>query len=491
MKTNKGILPDASALGSSSTGSETTTVDEEQVPRKEATIYGLGTLGDTCMSQSIGQLVMPILNIGLGVSPVLIGNVLAARTLWDAFNDPFVGHMGDNFRSRYGRRRPFILVGGITSAFLLCFIWLFPSHWDAAHIMIWFGITLFMLSITQTVFSTAYYALGIEMAPSYHERTRIVAYRGFVQKVASLLVPWFLPFTMLSAFGSEIVGVRVLSLIIAAVVAILSVVTYFGTKERTHVDVHRKKEKFLTAVRGVAKNVHFLRISAIFALMVSLFALFSVFGAYVNIYYVYGGDKLKGASISAVVGSLGAILAMLGIPLVAWMSKRFQKHNALKFSLWLMIIGEVLKFFVMRPETPWAQIIIPFFFSLGVSCIFTILGSMQADVVDMDELASGQRREGIFGAMAGWMMKSAGALATALSGYFLLWTGFDAALGAAQSESTFLWLRVMNSFAPAIMASTCLLLLYKYPLTEARMEEVKKILVRRRAEAESNSVETP
>jgi GPH family glycoside/pentoside/hexuronide:cation symporter len=312
-----------------------------------------------------------------------------------------------------------------------------------------------------------------------------VAYRGFVQKVASMLVPWFLPFCMLGVFGHEVNGVRVLSAIIGVVVIVLAISTFLGTRERTQVDMSQKKEGFITAVTGVARNPHFLRITAIFALMVSLFALFSIFNAYVNIYYVFGGDKLKGASISAVMGTLGAFLAMAGIPLVAWLSKKIQKHNALKISLWLMITGEVLKFFLMRPEHPWAQIAVPFFFSLGVSCTFTILGSMQADVVDMDELASGRRREGIFGAVAGWMMKSAGALATALSGYILIWTGFDAALGAAQSESTFLWLRVMNSFAPAAMASTCLLLLYRYPLTEKRMHEVKQILVDRRRQRDA------
>jgi GPH family glycoside/pentoside/hexuronide:cation symporter len=163
-------------------------------------------------------------------------------------------------------------------------------------------------------------------------------------------------------------------------------------------------------------------------------------------------------------------------------SKRFQKHNALRGALLLMVVGSALQLVLLDPQRPWLMFVSPFFYSLGIASTFVVLGTMLADVVDADELASGRRREGLFGAVAAFMMKSVGAIAAGASGFLISWTGFQAALGGAQAEGVFdrmLWL-----FAgKGLLLLVCLAVLHRYPLTEQRVAAIQAELRRRAARA--------
>lgn len=454
--------------------------EPERPTRRELINYSLSGSAEGLSSGTANNMSMPILNIGLGINPAYISLLQAFRGLFDAVTDPLFGQFSDNFRSRWGRRRPFILIGGILVALTVSITWMFPLGWDNSSIFIWYSICLFALAIATTIFSVSHWALGIEMAPNYDERTRVVAYRSFVSKLANLISPWLYPFCLLPVFSHEVIGARTLAVFFSVFCILAAVWTFRGTYERTHVRANKPKEKFLPAVRRIGTNPNFLRVTGIYILMLSMLSLFNVFQLYLNIYYVFQGDKIAGASMAAAMNSVGTLIAIFSIPVVSWLCKKIQKHNALKVALLLMVTGDVLKWFVMTPATPYAQIVLPFCLGLGISAVFVILSSMQADLVDEDELVSGQRREGLFSCVSAWMMKSAGSVAGALSGGLLVWSGFDAGLGVDQSEATIFWMRIFNSFAPGAMVAMCLILLHKYPLTKLRMEEIHNILIERR-----------
>lgn len=458
---------------------------DDRPSRKELIAYSAAGSAEGLSIGMANGLATPLLNIGMGINPATISTLMALRGLFDAVTDPAMGQYSDNFRSRWGRRRPFILLGAFLVAIVTSLMWMFPLDWDKHHILIWFGVGLFSLALATTVFSVAHFALGIEMAPDYHERTRVVAYKSFVGKLSTFVSPWLYPFCVLPIFAHEVIGARVLGLVIAVTVVATGIWAFRATKERTRIDQDTPKEKFLVAVRRIGSNTNFLRVTGIYVLLISMLQLFNVFQLYLNIYYVFGGDKVKGASVAALTSSLGSVLALASIPLVTWLCRKIQKHHTLRIALGLMFVGDVLKWFVMRPETPYAQLVLPFCLGLGISSVFVVLGSMQADLVDEDELISGQRREGLFSCVAAWMMKSAGALAAAGSGWLLVWTGFDVNLATAQSAETFFWLRIFNSFAPGLMVIGCFFMLHRYPLTEARMMEIQSILRQRRETADA------
>lgn len=461
-------------------------VEAERVAsRKELFAYGLFGVGEQKLFGSTNMLMMPVLNIGLGINPALISAMLAVKGVFDAITDPIFGHIGDNTRSRWGRRRPYILVGGLFCALIAPLLWMFNPNWDDMSIIAWVSVALLLLTVASSVCLTAYYALGIEMAPNYKERTRVVAWRTFFQKATGILNPWFPAFIVLPFFAGELHGVQVLTLIFAVLMVPLSFIVFHGTKERTHVTKNMKKEPLLTALVSAVKNIHFLKITFMYMVLLGNMAIFSIFGLYVNIYYVYGGDKLAGSKINGIAGSLGYLLGLGAVPLVTWLCNRFQKHRAMVICVVLMATGDLIKFVCLTPEAPYLQLVVPFFYVFGISGVFMVLPSMMADVVDIDELNSGQRREGMFGAASSLFMKSAQAFGAFLSGVVLNMCGFNADLGGDQLEGTFLNMRLAFSLGPSIMLLLCLFMLYKYPLTEKYMNEVHDILKVRRKEREA------
>ena len=460
---------------------------DEIASRKELFAYGLFGVGEQNVLASSNMLMMPVLNIGLGISPTLVSTMIALKGVWDAITDPVFGYVSDNTRSRWGRRRPYILVGGLLSAVIAPLLWYFDPSWSEASIIAWVGIGLLLLTLATSASFTGYYALGIEMAPSYKERTRVVAWRTFFQKASGILIPWFPAFIVLPLFGGEVTGVRVLTLIFAVIMVPISFIIFYYTRERTQVDETIEKENIVRALVGTLSNIHFLKITFMYMVLLTLMAIFSIFGLYMNIYYIYGGDKQAGTTINGIAGSLGFVLGLLAVPLVTWLCNRVQKHRAMVICIILMGSGDLMKFFCYNPAHPYLQLIVPFFYVFGISGVFMVLPSMMADVVDIDELNTGQRREGMFGAASSLFMKSAQAVGAFLSGIVLTWCGFNADLGGAQSAATFFNMRLAFSLGPPLMLSLCLLVLYKYPLTEQYMNEVHDILVERRKLRESKN----
>ena len=504
----------------------------------EILVYSLGTLCNGLAGITF-NLLTPIMVLALGMNPVLVGLVMAIKTMWDAFTDPMMATITDNANTRWGRRRPFILSGGLLVVAVCVVFWLFipvgdrikpnvaketqvtsvaaapaePATKSATpvakppkknfsqslvdgftalketpagdkRLFYFVCIGLLLLATMQTVFSVPYYALGIELSPTYHGRTRVVAYRSIIDKILNLAGPWYLPFCMMAFFANTVEGAKWLTLLVAALTVPAIFTASLMTHERTKVDKARKKVAMFKSIGQTLKNQHFLKIAALYIVIQLALGLFLQFGLYINIFHVFGGDHelamKTGAVMSAKVSSVGTILAMMSIPLITWVCKRFQKHNALRLALGMMVAGCLLNWVCYVPGKPNLQYILPFFFSLGISSTYTVLGTLMADVTDIDELNTGSRREGMFGAVMAWMQKGVGSIQALLAGGLLAATGFNPQ-AVSQTPETILSMRVMFSFAPAVVLTLAIFILYRYPLTQARMDEIKRLIAERKA----------
>jgi len=534
--------------------------EEQPVTTREILVYGSGTLCNSMIGATYG-LLTPLMVLTLGMNPILAGLIIAVKTLWDGITDPIMASITDNASTRWGRRRPFIMIGGVLTVLLCIGIWTFipvgdnvkpnvkkvevveqpaepavaapvaertplepvlaeaapkeeasakpavpvkpkkKSSWqtiregsavlrdtsaDQKHTFYFLLISLMLLATTHTVFSVPYYALGIELSPSYHGRTRVVAYRSIFEKIMAMLAPWYLPFCMMAVFANAIVGMKWLMLIMAFVAFPTVIFAPLYTRERTQVDKARKKVGLFSSIATTLKNRHFLKVAALYIVIQLTLGLFLQFSLYVNIFHVFGGDQQTamkfGALMQAKVGTVAGILVLMAIPVVTWMCKRFQKHNALRVALFLMAAGCFLNWYCYNPAHPNLQYILPFFFSLGISSTYTVLGTLMADVTDVDELNTGSRREGMFGAVMAWMGKAIGTIQAVAAGALLVATGFNPQT-SFQTPETILGMRVLFSFVPAAVVGLSMLLLYRYPLTRERMAEIKEQIAQRKAAA--------
>lgn len=335
-----------------------------------------------------------------------------------------------------------------------------------------------------TVQSVPYWALGIELAPSYDGRTRVVTYRSFVDKAMATVAPWILPFCFLPIFFNVIDGLLWYAIIVVAVGAPSTILMVMYTQERMMKSIAKAPTGpgLLMSMWQTGKNIHFLKILFLFQFIGITNGVFAQFMLFLNIYWVFDGDALAGATMGGYVGTLGVIVAILALPMVNWSCRKFQKHRALQYAIIWMSIGSAAKWFIFTPDSPYLQLAMPFFFSIGISAVFTILPTMMADVTDIDELRHGVRREGMFGAVMAFLMKLTGAVQPLLAGAMLIFSGFDVSLGANQTPETIHNMRLLFSLVPAGLLLLALVALFRYPLTREYMQEVKAQLVIARAQ---------
>ena len=454
----------------------------------ELMAYASPGMGDTMISVMLGGFASSILVLGLQVNPLYIGYIAMIKMAVDAITDPTMGHISDNWRGKRGRRRPFILFGGIAVSIGFFFTWQLPAGMSEMGYVIYFACGVILYSLFHTIFAVPYSALGMELSPSYNGKTRVYIWKNVFTKTSTgFLAPWLYTIALLPIFESkvagvptEVVGARWISGVVAVLMIIGTILVYRFCHERAHFHV-AKKQGFLESVGKAIKNRYFVKITALYVLMLIVLGLFAQITALINVLYVFEGDKAAGARFTAGIETLAGVLVIASLPLVSFLCRKLGKHNALKIAFGLMILGDIVKWWAFTPEFRQLQWLLPFCYSLGISSIFVILESLMADVVDYDELKTGFRREGIFGATSGFMMKSAGAAAAAASGTLLYFVGYEPQLMESQSEHTFFWIRACNSLVPAVLLCGGLVLLHNYPLTEKFMAEVRTQIEKNRA----------
>ena len=457
-------------------------VVSDKVHTGQKIAWATGAMADTLMANIIAGLALPIYNIALGVSPVLIGYALGIPRFWDAFTDPFMGNLSDNTHCKWGRRRPYIALGAILSGVLFAVLWMPPTKLGQMGLFIFFLVASLLYFTAYTIYIIPQNALGFEMSADYNERTRIMAYRSFFAGVGGLLLPWAYKLCFLKQFGNnEVQGVRIVGIIFGVIIIITGIIPAIFCRENIKVQT-QAKISLLDAFKYTIKNGTFLILAlAIFFILVGLF-LVAPLGSYINIFYVYGGDKSSAATIGGIGGTIYAGMSILMIPAVTYLGTHWSKKKTLLVGQFLVIVSSLSSWFLYTPEYPYLQLLMLVMTAPGLCCIFILTSSMLADVCDIDELTTGRRREGMYGAVFSWVFKGGIAAVMALSGYLVNWSGFDAKLEAIQASQTIFNMRLMFAVVPAASVGISFLLTVFLPLTKKRAMEVRIILDKRKKE---------
>jgi glycoside/pentoside/hexuronide:cation symporter, GPH family len=472
------------------------TAPADRIPTSQKFAYGVGSLVNNLLGAAIGMMAI-VLNLGLGMDPVVVGTLMALPRFVDALTDPVMGYISDHSRWRWGRRRPYIFFGAIASGIVFALLWQLPAGYGENFYFWYFLIGANFFYLAYTVYATPWVALGYEMTPDYNERTRLMGVSNFMGQFAWVAVPWFYAFMENDRFFPDsVTGARWLAVYIGIFVAIFGLVPALLCRERMQAiaesedssapagsmwqGLGRNLADFFRGFLATMKFRPFLLLCGATFLVFNGFMLVSAFSSYVIIYYVYGGDKDLGAQLMGWNGTLSALATFLVILLATWLGTRIGKQKTFFIATAISVVGYLLKWFCYSKTHPFLILLPTPFIAFGLGALFTLMGSMMADVCDFDELKSGQRREGMFGAVFWWVVKLGMALALALSGYALNYTGFDVALGGAQSDRTLFLMRLLDVSVPAVTSLIAIALVARYPLSEAKTREVRAELERRR-----------
>ena len=466
----------------------TAEADRVSFPRMIA--YGLGGFTNNLLAAASGGMML-VLNIGYGMNPALVGLLSAIPRFTDAATDPIMGYISDNTRSRWGRRRPYIFVGAILAGLSFAALWQLPR--DAGEGLL-FGIFLagsLLFFLGYTVFATPWVALGYELTPDYHERTRLMGVQNFFSQSAYLIAAWFLPFMKLDFFTDLRDGASTLAVLVGITCIGVGVLPAILLRERFRdaADVSPETASRLERISGELRNFlkgfgqslrsrPFLKLCGATFLVFNGFQLIAAFQSYVIIYYVFAGDLRSAGNYIALFGTIATISTFAVVAFAAWLGTAIGKRHAFFVCIGISTLGYALKWFCYDPANPVLLLLPAPLLAFGLGSLFTLMPSMVADVCDLDELETGERREGMYGSIYWWVVKLGMAAALAAGGFLLNFTGFDVSLEGRQTESALFWMRVCDVVIPVITSLLAIALVASYDLSESRAREIRARLNR-------------
>lgn len=461
-----------------------TTAAADRIPVSQKIAYGTGAIVTIVAVNSVVQLTNLVYVVGLGVSAIWIGYAQAFPRLWDAIIDPFLGNMSDNCRSRWGRRIPFLVVGGVLIGIAFWALWTVPRDWSKEGMFGYFLVTSLFFYTVVPIYAIPHGALGLEMTEDYHEKTSLFAYSTVIGNIGALALPWVYYLANRPMFGGDAVnGVKWVCLGLSVMLTGAAMWCAFTCKEgKLHEASQQERVPVFQSFKATYRNRTFLRLVGAFVLLIVAFQLVMGFNNYIQIFFLFGGNTDAASEVMALNGTLWATVGILGAFPMTWLSKRYGKRFTVLLAFALIIGGNLSKIVCYNPAHPYWTTFPTVCLSLGMAFAFSLVNAMIADICDEEELATGIRREGIYFAVYNWWWKVAVSIATIISGYLQRYTGFVEG-AKVQSDTTLFQLRAWEIGLPAAICLISVWLLARYPLTEARAYEIKALLKQRKAAA--------
>lgn len=463
-----------------------------EVPMTQKIAFGVGMLANQMFPAAISIFIVVLVQ-DLGFPGWMWGVVSLAPRIFDSLTDPIMGFISDNTKSKWGRRRQYVFIGAITMGISFVIMWqLFRDSsidYNFAYFLFWS--IVFYLGLT--IFSVPYVAMGYEMSDDFHERTSIMAVAQWLGQWAWVIAPWFWVIMYDTAwFETADVAVRELAIWVGLGCAICAMVPAIFIKSKSTLEENYSPMTLKNIGGSLVKiwdsfgeaftSAPFRKLCFATFLTFNAFNTVSAFTFFIIVYYLFNGDAGAAGIWPTLFGSVGALCTtFLVIPIVAKMSKVMGKKKAFMVSQSISILGYVMLWFLFIPGKPYLFLIALPFFSFGIGSLFTIMMSMTADVIDLDELNSGKRREGVFGAIYWWMVKFGFAIAGGLSGAIFSIIGFDVAL-EVQPESAITGLRLFFSGLPILGTLTAMYIMRNYDISEERANQITAELKVKRAE---------
>jgi|AntRauTorcE11897_2_1112592.scaffolds.fasta_scaffold01338_5 GPH family glycoside/pentoside/hexuronide:cation symporter len=471
---------------------------KKKVPYRHKIAFGMGMLANQMFPASLG-IFMVVLVQNLGFPGWMWGIVYFLPRVLDAVTDPIMGFISDNTRSRFGRRRQYVITGAVIMGVAFTIMWQLYGENTVNYNFGYFLLWSFAFYIGLTIFSVPYVAIGYEMSDDFHERTEIMAIAQWIGQWAWVIAPWFWVIMYDPEwFPTAEVATRELALWVGIIFALCAMIPglFIPSKSTVNEDyepltlnnIKRSLKEILRGFKEAFSSVPFRKLCISTFFIFNAFNTVAGFSFFIIVWYLFGGNAGEAGIWTPLFGSAGALVTtFLVIPIVARMSRKLGKKNAFMIAQTIALFGYASLWFLFVPGKPWMFLLALPFHSFGIGSLFVLMMSMTADVIDIDELKYGKRREGIFGAIYWYMVKFGFAIAGGLSGVILTVVGFDGNL-SVQPEGSITGLRFFFSALPMFGTMVALWVMRDYDVTEEKANEVREILDARKAEKEAVSV---
>jgi Na+/melibiose symporter-like transporter len=450
--------------------------------------YGTGGTTDIFGHWLYNNLTDPVYNVFLGLSPSQVSLVRGVTLLADAMSGLLFGWLSDNTRTRWGRRRPYILLGSIVSGLALPVLFMARPSWSPDEIFLYMIVTAALYAPLIAAYNTPYQSLGAELTPGHDERTSVQSYKGVMQKTAGALIGGALWFATRPWFNDPVTGkpdvawgATCAAAIAGGWMIVSGLINFFFVKERYYATASAQpKGSFISMFRDAFRCRPYLVLLAVALVYAVPTGLVGTFGFYAGTYYVFGGDMARSAEVGFWSGIAYMACGFLGIWGANRLSRTLGKHRTLITTLTIGLIAFGSSWWLYTPENPWLSVVCTGLNGFSATGLWVVLPSMNADVMDYDELTSKQRREGAYSATFSWVLKVGMMGSMLIGGPLLEITGFDAKLGGNQTPEAIFWIRALFAGIPVTALLAALVLIQFYPLGTERMRQIRAELEARR-----------
>ena len=428
----------------------------------------------------------------VGLEPRLASFAALLGIIWDAVNDPLVGILTDRMRSRWGRRRPFLLIFAIPFGLSFLLLWWAPP-WHS-QIALAATVTLaFMISDTfQTLVFVPLNSLTPEITPDYDERTSLVGFRMFFNLLASIVTAVAAPEivkAVLASGATQQQGYIIVAAIFGGLAIIPIFLIFFVVRERvrSEEEIHREKTtSFRETVHTAWTNIPFRFATGIYMLNWITFDLVALVLPFFLTYWIARGNLLQkalGMRIESSVLGLLLVTAVFMLPFWVWLSQRLSKHITYIIGMGFWAVVQLLIFSV-RPGQVTEILVLAFLAGISVSNAHVLPDSIFPDVIEWDELRTGRRQEGIYYGIKNFIRKLTSAFAIFLALQVLGWSGYQTptagATQFAQPESALTAIRFLIGPLGAVLLFSAIATAWFYPLDREKHARIRALLVKRK-----------
>lgn len=447
--------------------------------------YGLGDIYGGGSMVAINFYYLIFLTDVVRISPALAGTVILISKVYDSVTDPFEGVLSDRTRTRLGRRRPYLLAG-IPLVFLSFFLLFYPaSYAQEVHRFIFVILSYLFFSTVVSIVMLNYNALQAEITLDYNQRTALSSTRIFFSTVSSIVAA-LVPLEIVKQFRDVRQGYIAMGLAFGLFFALPFIATFATARERPEFQKAPEPFDWRRAFLDPFKVKTF-----VYALLMYLFAFVATDVVSNIVVYFIKYYLLRGDEANYVAGTM-LVFQVLSLPFYAWLSRRSGKRIGfiVGAAIWMVTM---LFSFLIGPGQPF---LIVYAFAaivgLGTGGVIVMMYAIFPDIPDVDELKTGERREGIYSSLVTLIRKLSSALGIFAVSNAIGWAGYVQPLEKVVDGTTQLLeqpqtghftlvLRLIFALLPIVLLLPSIFFAARYPLTSSIHERLNRVLAARRA----------
>ncbi len=444
----------------------------KKLPTLTKIIYGFGDIGFSMTGTIIAAYFPIFLTDVIGIAPAVAAIALFIGKSWDYINDPLIGHLSDRTRSRWGRRRPFLLFGALPYGLAFAFLWWKPPLETQTALMVFYTFMFVLYDAAGTFVSMPYFALTPELTEDYDERTALTGYRMFFSILGGL-ISFVVPMMIINQMSPDNAArVFRMGLIFGLASALPLLLVFWQTREKPYFN-KLERPGLIPSLKAALKNRPF-----VFSAVIYLFTWTSMHIIEANLLY-YIKYVVNRENMSEVIMATIFVTAIVSLPLWDWISKKFNKRLAYIYGISFWAVVQILLITVTAASPLFYLFSLCVLAGLGVGAAHVLPWAMIPDAIEVDELETGERHEGMFYSLVTLMGKATNSIAVPLALAVLDFSGYIPN-ALEQPRSTLTGIRLVVGPIPAVLLIGGIIFAIFYPLSRKQHHDVVHELTTRR-----------